>query len=45
MLGEDVGSYYLHEIADVLFSRGVRDASDADPDEVWTVIRENVVGE
>ena len=44
MLGEDVGSYYLHEIADVFVSRGVRDVSDADPDEVWTVIRENVVG-
>ena len=45
MLGEDVGSYFLHEIADALFSRGIRDVSDADPDKVWTVIRENVVGE
>lgn len=45
MLGDDAKSYHLHEIADVLFSWGVRDVSDDDPDEVWTIIRENVVGE
>ena len=45
MLGDDAKSYYLHEIADVLFSRGIRDVSEADSDEVWAVIQENVVGE
>ena len=45
MLGDDAEGYYLHEIADVLFSRGVRDVSTEDPDEVWAVIRENAVGE
>ena len=45
MLGDDAKSYYLHEIADILFSRAIRDVSDADSDEVWAVIQENVVGE
>ena len=45
MLGEDAENYYLHEIADILFSRGVRNVSEADADEVWTVVKENLVGE
>lgn len=45
MLGDDAGGYYLHEIADVLFSRGIRDISEADSDEAWEVIKENAIEE
>ena len=43
MLGDDVKSHYLHEIADALFSRGVRDVLTEDSGEVWAVIQENAM--
>lgn len=44
MLGDDARNYYLLKIAHEFFSKGVRYVSEADVDEVRTIVRKHAVG-